>query len=232
MSTNAVNPTDAAATLAAMAAQNSASTSGSATASNSNSLQNTFLTLLVTQLQNQDPLNPADNAQITSQMAQISTVDGINQLNTTLQTMASSFSANQSLQATSLIGKSVLVPGNGLQLQNSVATGGVNLAQAADSVVVSVLDSTGQTVDTVDLGAQAAGVLGFQWDGATNSGTTAADGNYTFSVQASQGGNTVDATALSAGVVGGVTPGATGAAPTLQVNGVGQVALSSVAQIM
>lgn len=225
MSTAIGNSTSAAASLAAPA-------SGSAGASGANSLQNTFLTLLVTQLQNQDPLNPADNAQITSQMAQISTVDGINQLNTTLQAMATSFSANQSLQATSLIGKSVLVPGTSLQLLNSTAQGGVNLAQAADSVVVSVIDSSGQTVDTVNLGAQAAGVLGFQWDGATNTGATAADGNYTFSVQASQGGTAISAVALAAGAVSGVTPGTAGAAPTLQVNGVGQVALSAVAQIM
>ena len=224
MSTIVGSSTSAASALAAMAAP--------ASASGSNSLQNTFLTLLVTQLQNQDPLNPADNSEITSQMAQISTVDGINQLNTTMQAMAASFSANQSLQATSLIGKNVLVPGTNLQLQNSTAVGGVNLAQAADSVVVSVLDSSGQTVDTVDLGAQAAGVFGFQWDGSTNNGATAADGNYTFSVQASQGGNAINAAALAAGVVGGVTPGAAGAAPVLQVNGVGQVALSAVAQIM
>ena len=224
MSTIVGSSTSAASALAAMAAP--------ASASGSNSLQNTFLTLLVTQLQNQDPLNPADNSEITSQMAQISTVDGINQLNTTMQAMAASFSANQSLQATSLIGKSVLVPGTSLQLQNSTAVGGVNLPQAADSVVVSVLDSSGQTVDTVDLGAQAAGVFGFQWDGSTNNGATAADGNYTFSVQASQGGNAINAAALAAGVVGGVTPGAAGAAPVLQVNGVGQVALSAVAQIM
>lgn len=224
MSTTISNSTSAVASASASALA-SAATSG-------NSLQNTFLKLLVTQLQNQDPLNPADNAQITSQMAQISTVDGINQLNTTLQAMAASFSANQSLQATSLIGKSVLVPGTGLQLLNGSAQGGVNLAQAADSVVVSVLDRSGQTVDTVNLGAQAAGVLGFQWDGTTNSGTKAADGNYTFSVQASQGGTAVNAVALAAGAVGGVTPGTAGAAPTLQVNGVGQVALSAVQEIM
>jgi len=228
MSTTVGNSTSAAAALAALAPP----ASTSAGASGSSSLQNTFLTLLVTQLQNQDPLNPTDNAQITSQMAQISTVDGINQLNASLQAMATSFSASQSLQATSLIGQTVLVPGSGLQLKNGSAVGGVNLPQAADSVVVSVLDSSGQTVDTVDLGAQTAGVLGFQWDGSTNSGTTAADGNYTFSVKATQGGNTIDAAALAAGVVGGVTPGAAGAAPTLQVNGVGQVALSAVAQIM
>jgi flagellar basal-body rod modification protein FlgD len=228
MSTTVGNSTSAATALAALAPP----ASTSAGASGSDSLQNTFLTLLVTQLQNQDPLNPTDNAQITSQMAQISTVDGINQLNASLQAMATSFSASQSLQATSLIGQTVLVPGSSLQLKSGTAVGGVNLPQAADSVVVSVLDSSGQTVDTVDLGAQAAGVLGFQWDGSTNSGTTATDGNYTFSVKASQGGKAIDAAALAAGVVGGVTPGAAGAAPMLQVNGVGQVALSAVAQIM
>jgi flagellar basal-body rod modification protein FlgD len=186
--------------------------------------------LLVTQLKNQDPLNPMDNSQITSQMAQISTLSGIDKLNTTLQSMAASFTANQSLQATGMIGHSVLVPGTGLQLQNGAAQAGVSLPQAADSVAVSIVDGSGQVVHKVDLGAQAAGVLSFQWDGLTDSGANAAPGSYTFSVQAVQGGTKINAVALASGLVSGVTQGANGAA--LKVNGIGQVALSDVKQVM
>src|SRR5476649_78933 len=211
MSTTIGNSTDAAASLAALAAPAAAGKSAT------NDMQNTFLTLLVTQLKNQDPLNPMDNSQITSQMAQISTVGGIDKLNTTLQSMAASFSADQSLQATSMIGHSVLAAGSALQLQNGTAQGGVSLPQAADSVVVSIVNGSGQVVHKVDLGAQAAGVLGFQWDGVTDSGTTAAPGSYSFSIQAAQGGTTIDATALALGVVIGVTQGAGGV--TLNVNG-------------
>lgn len=225
MSTTAVgSSSDASAALAAQAASAAGGTAGSGDA------QDRFLKLLVTQLKNQDPLNPMDNAQITSQMAQISTVSGIDKLNATLQSMAASFSADQSLQATAMIGHSVLVPGTQLQLQNGKAQGGVSLLQAADNVVVSIIDGSGQLVQKVNLGAQAAGVLAFQWDGVTHSGASAAPGNYTFSVQAVQGGNKIDAVALALGTVGGVNQGANGT--TLKLNGMGQVALSDVKQVV
>jgi flagellar basal-body rod modification protein FlgD len=221
MTTMIGNSSNAAAALAAPVAAGAVSGSDA---------QDRFLKLLVTQLKNQDPLNPMDNAQITSQMAQISTVSGIDKLNTTLQSMASSFSAGQSLQATSMIGHGVLVPGTVLQLQNGTAQGGVSLPQAADKVVVTVVDGSGQVVHKVDLGAQAAGVLGFQWDGVTDSGANAAPGSYSFSIQAVQGGTKIDATALAFGLVGSVKQDANGVA--LNVNGVGSVALSDVKQVM
>jgi flagellar basal-body rod modification protein FlgD len=216
--------TDAAAALAAQAAPAAAGASGTGDA------QDRFLKLLVTQLKNQDPLNPMDNAQITSQMAQISTVSGIDKLNATLQSMAASFSADQSLQATAMIGRSVLAPGSALQLQNGTASGGVELPQAADKVVVSIRDGSGLVLHKVDLGAQAAGVFGFQWDGVTDSGASAVPGSYSFAVEAVQGGNKVDAVALARGLVSGVTQGKGGVA--LKVNGMGQVALSDVREVM
>jgi flagellar basal-body rod modification protein FlgD len=144
--------------------------------------------------------------------------------------MAASFSADQSLQATSMIGRSVLVPGTSLQLQDGAAQGGVSLPQAADKVTVSIVDGSGQIVHKVDLGAQAAGVLGFQWDGVTDSGANAAPGAYTFSIQAVQGSTKVDAVALALGSVLGVSQGTGGA--TLSVNGIGSVALADVKQVM
>jgi len=192
--------------------------------------QDSFLKLLVTQLKNQDPLNPMDNAQITSQMAQLSTVSGIDKLNTTLQALANSFSAGQSLQATSMIGRNVLVPGGALQLQNGLASGGVDLPLAADKVVISIQDGAGQVVHSVDLGAQEAGVLDFQWDGVVNNGASAAPGDYSFTVSATQGANKIDATALTLGQVGSVTQGKSGV--LVNVNGVGPVALTNVKQVM
>ncbi len=218
------NTTDAAATIAAPSAPAAAGKSGASEA------QGRFLKLLVTQLKNQDPLNPMDNAQITSQMAQISTVSGIDRLNATLEEVAAGFGASQSLQATAMIGRSVLASGNGLQLQNGTAAGGVELPQAADKVVVSIRDGSGLVLHQVDLGPQAAGVLGFQWDGVTDSGASAVPGSYSFVVEAVQGGKKIDATALARGLVGGVTQGKGGVA--LNVNGMGAVALSDVKQVM
>jgi len=218
------NTTDAAAAVAALSAPAAAGKPGASEA------QDRFLKLLVAQLKNQDPLNPMDNAEITSQMAQISTVSGIDKLNTTLQELATGFSANQSLQAAAIIGRSVLVPGSGLELQNGSAAGGVELPQAADKVVVSIRDGSGLVLHKVDLGPQAAGVLGFQWDGVTDSGASAVPGSYSFAVEAAQGGKKIDATALALGLVSGVTQGKGGVG--LKVNGMGPVALSDVKQVM
>ena len=191
--------------------------------------QDRFLKLLVTQLKNQDPLNPLDNAEITSQMAQISTVSGIEKLNQTLQTMAAAFSSGQSLQATSLIGRQVFVPGHGLRLHEGAAHGGVELAQAADKVVVTIRDASGQLLHRADLGAQTAGVISFQWDGATDSGATAVDGVYNVLIQATQGGKPVEAAALQRGLVGGVTQDKGGV--TLNIAGIGKVTLTDVRQV-
>jgi flagellar basal-body rod modification protein FlgD len=224
---NATQDTGSAASLFASLNAGSGSTAKTSTATDT---QNRFLKLLVTQMKNQDPLNPMDNAQVTSQMAQLSTVSGIDKLNTTLQALADSFSAGQSLQATAMIGRNVLVPGSTLQLQDGSASGGVDLPQAADKVVISIKDSSGQVVDSVDLGAQAAGVLAFKWDGVVNNGASAGPGSYSFAVNATQGASKIDATALVLGLVGSVTQGKTGA--SLNVTGVGTVALSNVKQVM
>jgi len=216
--------TDTTSSFAALAAPAAAATPASSDA------QDRFLKLLVTQLKNQDPLNPMDNAQITSQMAQISTVSGIDKLNATLQSMATTFGASQSLQATSMIGHSVLASGSALELQNGTAMGGVELAQAADQVTVSIRDAAGQLLHKADLGPQAAGVFGFQWDGVTDSGANAVPGSYSFAIEAVQGGKKIDATALARGLVIGVTQAKGGAA--LNVIGLGQVALSDVKQVM
>jgi len=191
--------------------------------------ENRFLQLLVTQLKNQDPLNPLDNAQITSQMAQLSTVSGIEKLNTTLASLAASYTATQSMQATSMIGHGVLVPGSAINLKAGTALAGVELAQPADKVIVSINDASGNVLQQVDIGAQAAGVAAFQWDGNTSGGTVA-DGAYTFSVNATSNGQKVNANPLAFGQVAAVSPGAQGA--TLAIGGLGNVALSDMKQVV
>jgi flagellar basal-body rod modification protein FlgD len=176
----------------------SSSTTSSSTAA---AQQDRFLKLLVAQLKNQDPLNPMDNAEMTSQMAQMSTVEGIEKLNTTLNSMVESVSNSQSMQAASLIGKNVMVPGSQLELSKGVAYAGINLAKAADNVKIHILDSKGKEVQVESLGAQKAGVLNFAWDGKLSDGTTAADGIYKFTVEATQGGSSVTVDALQIGTV-------------------------------
>jgi len=131
-----------------------------------------FLKLLVAQMQNQDPMNPMDNAEITSQMAQIATVDGIAQLNGSIQSLAGQFTQMQSLQGASLVGHDVIVPGDLLTVTEGLAQGGFNLPSAADSVKVEILSAAGMTIDTIDMGAQASGLHSFGWPTETADNTS------------------------------------------------------------
>ncbi len=208
-----------------------ASLNGSAAASKTeDDPQDRFLKLLVTQMKNQDPLNPLDNAQVTSQLAQISTVSGIDKLNATLQTMVSGFDASQSLAAANMIGRGVLVPGSTLQLANGQALFGVDLPQPADKVTVTIQDSSGKAIHSVDLGPQQAGALSFQWDGTTDSGAAAAQGGYAFTVSATVAGQKVDAQALAVGLVDSVTRGTQGV--RLNLGTLGSVPLADVKEIL
>ena len=191
--------------------------------------QSDFMKLLVAQMQNQDPMNPMDNAQMTSQMAQLNMVSGINQLNTTLSSALSSFQATQTMQASSLIGRQVLVPGSTLQLSAGQASMGVDLAQSVDSLKLTVLDSAGQTLRSIDLGAKPAGLTQLAWDGATDAGAAAADGSYSFKLEALRNGQSVTATALSAAQVGGVSLSNNNV--RLSLPGLGEVALADVRQV-
>jgi flagellar basal-body rod modification protein FlgD len=156
-----------------------------------------FLTLLVTQMKNQDPLNPLDNAQVTSQLAQINTVTGLDKLNTTLQSLTSGFASTQMLQAATMIGREVLVPSDHVNLSQGAARFGVELTQPADEVVVSILDAAGNAVRTQKLGAQSAGTGTFAWNGLNDLGAAMPDGRYTLSVSAKQGGKAIGVDTLS-----------------------------------
>jgi len=140
--------------------------------------------LLVAQMKNQDPLNPMDNAQMTSQIAQINTVSGIEKLNTTVENLLASFNAMQAQSATQLPGRTVLVAGNSLALSGGMGRGGVDLSTAADAVKVDILDATGAVVQSLNLGKSPAGPHSFAWDGVRSDGAAAADGVYRIRVTA------------------------------------------------
>lgn len=124
----------------------------------------TFLVMLTTQMQNQDPLNPMDNAELTSQMAQINTVTGLEKVNQSVQSMHASFLQMQALQGASLIGRDVTVEGNKLTLVDGKLEGGFSLAGPADTVQVEILNPAGKVVDTLQLGSLDSGRHGFEWD--------------------------------------------------------------------
>jgi flagellar basal-body rod modification protein FlgD len=219
---------DASANGTGSASSTSGSDAGSAAQAASDA-SDRFLTLLVAQLQNQDPLNPMDNAEVTTQLAQISTVNGINQLNSTVAALSASMGVTQYLQAASLVGHQVVVSGNHVDLASGSAQGGMTLGAAADTVKVTISDASGNVVRTLDLGAQKAGTQMFSWDGKTDSGGTAPDGHYTFAVTASANGKAVTFDTLMNARVDGVQTTSSG--PTLQLAGGSQIPLAQVIQI-
>jgi flagellar basal-body rod modification protein FlgD len=144
-----------------------------------------FLKLLVAQMQSQDPLNPLDNAQVTSQMAQINTVTGIEKLNATVAGLTSQFVQLQALQGASLVGRDVTLEGDRIAVEGGSGVAGFELAGTADRVKVEVLNPAGRVVDTIELGALGVGRHGFEWDAAAKSQADGAD--YRFRVVATAG---------------------------------------------
>ena len=194
-----------------------------------------FMTLLVTQLKNQDPLNPLDNAQVTSQLAQLQTVTGVNKLNETLETLKSSYQSSESMQATNLIGHGVLVEGNTLNLTGGKSVFGVDLATAADNVQVIVTDPrTGKDVATIDLGSLDAGAMPLAWDGTSDSVDAAmlADGRYSFRIAATLAGQPLtDVKALTLDTVASVSTNSKDGVK-LNLAGKGAISLADIKQVL
>lgn len=207
MALTAINPSDSTGALGALT---------SATGSSADSEQR-FLKLLVTQLNNQDPLNPLDNAQLTSQLAQMSTVSGIEKLNGAFQSLLAQSGSSQVLQSASLIGRTVLVPGNELALKQGVAAPfAVDVTGAADSVKVTITNAAGEAVRSYDLGALPPGVKTLSWDGLGDDGAAVAEGSYTLNVGAQGGASAVAASALTYANVSSVAQGAAGVSLDLE----------------
>lgn len=201
------------------------------TASTVEDAENRFMTLLVTQMRNQDPLNPLDNAQVTSQLAQLSTVTGIDKLNTSLQALQSSYQMTQSMQAANLIGRGVLVPGSTVDLGESGGLLGFEMASPADKVTVTISDATGKVVDAIELGGVEAGSAPLVWDGKLEDGSTAPAGRYSFEVKAEIGGTNVPVTRLAFGKVDSVSTGGSNGV-RLNIPGLGQMTMSDVREII
>lgn len=192
-------------------------------------IQDRFLSLLVAQMKNQDPLNPLDNAQVTSQMAQLSTTQGIENMRASMEGLVASLGSHQMAQAANLIGRGVLVPGNSIGPAQENAVVGFDLDGAADSVKLVIENAAGATVRTIDLGARPAGLQVTAWDGLADDGSTAPDGNYTFKISAASGGTAVTSESLFLGAVTSVSQGANGV--QLNLAGRGQVGYGDIRQI-
>lgn len=184
-----------------------------------------FLKLLVAQLANQDPMNPLDNAQMTSQMAQISTVSSVEQVNKSVQGLADQLASMQALQASSLVGRDVMVEGNRLAIHDGKAGAAVDLDLPADKVVVDILSAGGQLLESFDLGALGAGRQPFAWDAGSHTG---AEG-LSYRVTATKGSAVVTHRTLVQDRV--VSVGSDNGAMQVQLRGLGAVGYDAVRTI-
>ncbi|WP_374580680.1 flagellar hook assembly protein FlgD [Pseudoduganella sp.] len=193
--------------------------------------QDKFMTLLIAQLKNQDPMNPLDNAQVTSQLAQLNTVTGINKMNETLNSLKADYQASANLAATNLINHGVLVEGNQLTLADGKSLFGVELASRADTVEVEIRSSGGKVVQTVTMKNVDAGVLPLAWDGKMADGTTAANNTYTMTIKATRGTEQLkDAKTLQFGTIASISTGASGV--KLNIPSLGQVTMDAIKQVL
>jgi flagellar basal-body rod modification protein FlgD len=192
-----------------------------------------FLTLMLAQLQNQDPTSPVDSNTFLTQLAQLSEVQGITSLNTNFSALSSSLTSNQALQASSLLGHQALVNSSTATLAaGATVSGAVNVPQTTSQVTLSITDSSGALVSQINMGAQPAGLANFAWNGTTGSGSQAPAGTYTLTAQyAGATSSSTAATTLVNGTVESVSMGAGSSGLTLNVSGVGSVPFSSVQQI-
>ena len=217
------------------ATDNSSLNSATKAATGSQSLgKDAFLQLLVTQLKNQNPLSPQDNGAFVAQLAQFSSLEGINTLNDSVNAISSNFSSSQALQASSLVGRSVVIQTDKSTVDTSKSmTGSVAVTSAVGNVSVKITDKDGNVVRTLDMGAQAAGNQSFIWDGKDDNGADAPAGTYTFN--ATTKNDAGDAVALATSLpatVTSVTLSQTGGEMLLNLaGGMGSIKLSQIQTI-
>lgn len=191
--------------------------------------KNEFLQLLVTQLNNQNPLEPQENGEFIAQLAQFSTVEGVEKLNTSMATMLSGYQSSQALQASSLVGRKVIVPTEKAVVDTSETfKASMVLPTSSSNVSVNIYDSAGTVVNRINMGQQEAGNVSFMWDGKDSSGKTLPPGTYKFEAQATYKGETKGLYTLLPANVDSVTLGQNGGELMLNLAGVGSIGLSQV----
>ncbi|BAP44145.1 flagellar hook assembly protein FlgD [Pseudomonas sp. LJDD11] len=191
-----------------------------------------FLQLLVTQMKNQNPLDPQDNTQFVSQLAQFSSLESMQNLTSSVDAIATTYKSSQALQASSLVGRSVMVDAGSVYVEAGKGlTGSVVLPASSTSTKISVYDAEKNLVDTIDMGSKSAGTQSFTWDGLKDDGTAFPAGTYTFSANASINGSGTALTTYLPATVSSVKMSSTGADMTLNLAGGSSIALSKVQTI-
>jgi flagellar basal-body rod modification protein FlgD len=192
--------------------------------------QEDFLHLMLTQLKNQDPFKPLESGEFLGQLAQFGTVQGLAGLQTSFDSLSSSLVSNQALQASTLVGRSALVSRNTLTVaEGQTVAGAVHLPASTSGVNVAIRDVTGQTIQTLTLGARSPGLAAFQWNGLDDAGEPAPAGAYTFTASYQSATEMVAADTLLRAPIDSVLLGAGGF--TVELRGIGEVPFTAVREI-
>ena len=194
--------------------------------------QEDFFALLTQELSNQDPTKPVENNEMISQMTAFSTTDGVTKLNDQFSSFAASMSSSQALQASSLVGRSVLVEDNVFGMEEGQAVKGKLVTdQAASNVNIYVENVAGEVIQTVSVGDVSAGEFPFTWDGNNTNGEPAPEGAYRFRVAGLVDGNASELQAMTYRKVDSVTLAGNGGSILLNLNGGSTMKLSDVVEV-
>lgn len=188
-----------------------------------------FLELLVAQLNNQNPLDPQDNGEFVAQLAQFSTLEGIEKLNDSMGDILNGVHSSQALQASSLVGRKVILASEKAMVDTAETfKGSVLVPQSSSNVYVSVYDDAGNVVSRINMGAQEAGNQSFMWDGKDSEGEQLPPGKYRFKAEGSFNGKTEGLYTMLPANVDSVTLSPQGGEMLLNLAGLGPVPLSQV----
>ncbi len=195
--------------------------------------QEDFLTLMITQFKNQDPFAPMDNGEFLGQLAQFSTVSGIESLNTSFGGLAGSMQDNQALQAAGLVGHRILAVSDTAYLGDSGSvSGALELTSSASNVEVDIIDASGALVQRIQLGQQPPGLVNFTWNGTASDGDRAPDGQYRIAARVIRGADVESAPTVIESRIQSVTLGQFGGSLSLNLEGGQSMPLGRVYQII
>lgn len=219
--------------IAALAAQTQAALAAAqAKKSASNLGIDDFLTLMTTQLKNQDPMKPLEGTEFVAQLAQFGAVSGIQQMQGSIETLATSLRSTQALNGATMVGHEVLAPAESFTLTPGVGVAGeVDVPAGASGLQIRITDSTGQIVREMSV-TPTTGTNTFSWDGLRADGSAAAAGEYDIEAVASGYGSNESLEVLMSGKVASVTIDSTGAGLTLNTAALGPVSMADVRRVM
>ncbi len=197
--------------------------------------QQDFLKLMVTQIQNQDPLKPQENGDFLGQMAQFSTVKGLQDMQATMNNLAGSLVSNQALQASSMVGRFVRVPGDAAELvpgEGERFFGAVELEQSVPNLKFEIVSPSGEVIKTIGKGQQSEGTVEFAWDGINAKGEPMPAGIYNVRASASVDGKMTSLETMVIAPVSSVTLGRNGEQMSLSISGVGDRRMDQIREIL